>query len=380
MTKREFFIDKYGLDPKEIVDEAVLLNIDNKDVVEDPERAMGSYFAQKGIDISATRYNEYFWTYLIEACQEAGVKWPKGWRTILMDTIPIVDVTPINPSVPSKKPVMETFKDIVGDDDERESLKGVYVNNGDLVGSDANKMLVLKNNEYKQYNGKIINLDIYLKSKGRKIDFIDGKFPDYKAVFPKQKTLLAKDMPLYNLFNLTKSCCELLKYLPKYQNFPINFKFSNIDDIVAVNPVLLFETINAAMQNGFTTCDWYCSEGFSYRIFIFEFGRGNQALCMPIKTFEVGTPPISLERILNEFGGSQKNIAAKTIIPKPSPIKAIAAKVAAKKSEVPKKAVTSKATSPKPPAPKPFMPKPAKTTKPKKPDLSRLANITLDDI
>lgn len=323
MTKRERFIKKYGIDPIEIVDKALLKWVDNEFIQKQPETTLNTYFEENKIDINADRYNTEFWIYLIEAFQEAGEKWPNGWRNILMDDIPILDPTPVNPPIPKEKPVLETFKDIVSDDDLRPNLTGVYVDKDNLVGTDAYKILTIKNDEYKQYNGKIINLEIYLKSKGRKMDFIDQKFPQFKEFFEKEKILLANDLPLYNLYNLAKSTAQLLKFLEKDRPFPINFKFNELEQNVSLSPILLNDVILAAMQNGYTHCDWYATKQ-GVPILIFDFGRGSKGLIMPIMATERGTPPITLKRILEEWGGIKaakpKPIAAPiTPSPKPTP-------------------------------------------------------------
>lgn len=331
MTKREKFTEKYGVDPIEMVDEAVLPFIGSP-LAENETTVLTQYFFKNNLDIEL---NDQFYTDLIEAFQEVGEKWPKKWAMYYTEEYTL-DPTPINPNIPKPKPIMERLKPFIGTDELRPNFKGVYVANNDtLVATNAMTLAKVKNNEFKEYVGKIINLNTYLQSKGRKIDFIDEKYPDYEMVIPKIDLITIKNLPTYNFYNLAKSCQDFKKYLGKNTLIPINFTFEKGQEtyLKTLNSIYMIDAMGFALESGFETFDLHFQEKENSAI-IFDFGGDNKVLIMPIMYLkQLGTPRITLDRVLDEFGGTQKAAKPKPIVvsvpptpkpapqPKPAPVK-----------------------------------------------------------
>jgi DNA polymerase III sliding clamp (beta) subunit (PCNA family) len=106
-------------------------------------------------------------------------KWddvPNEWRN-LKDTKPVK----FEPS-PTDKGFQKIFKPFIGDDELRPVMSGVYFDEDGIVGTDAHKLLVIPYDGDKRGIFAITNS----KSADKKIgEEIDGKYPNYKAVIPK---------------------------------------------------------------------------------------------------------------------------------------------------------------------------------------------------
>lgn len=276
MTLVEKFTAKYGINPIKLVEDA---NLEFFGIIKTLglKRLLEDYIEKKGLKIELT---DEFFVELVECFAEAGEKFPESQKApeIVGATFEIPNQ---KVGIPKSKGTLENFKDIVGDDGLRPVLTGVYVSeDGFLVGTDAHKLVKLRSNEFSEEKGKIIDLSKYIKSKGKIIDFIDGKYPNYEAVIPKDN-LEEKALSTYAFYNLAKSAQEV-KRLTSNPIFNINLKLKTTDDKLEVygfSYIIMLEALTFAMANGW---DFFTLEySTPSRAVVFNFGDGNIALLMP---------------------------------------------------------------------------------------------------
>lgn len=276
MTLVEKFTAKYGINPIKLVEDA---NLEFFGTIKTLglKRLLEDYIEKKGLKIELT---DEFFVELVECFAEAGEKFPESQKApeIVGATFEIPNQ---KVGIPKSKGTLENFKDIVGDDGLRPVLMGVYVSeDGFLVGTDAHKLVKLRSNEFSEEKGKIIDLSKYIKSKGKIIDFIDGKYPNYEAVIPKDN-LEEKALSTYAFYNLAKSAQEV-KRLTSNPIFNINLKLKTTDDKLEVygfSYIIMLEALTFAMANGW---DFFTLEySTPSRAVVFNFGDGNIALLMP---------------------------------------------------------------------------------------------------
>jgi DNA polymerase III sliding clamp (beta) subunit (PCNA family) len=267
------------------------------------ENILQYYADKKGIDI---KVNEPFLQDLIQAMAEAGEKFPENQKVSIELSDSLI-VTPINPSVPKSKGVLQDFKDIVSDDELRPVMKGVFVSpDGFLVGTDAHKLVKFKNDEFKKDADKIIDLKVYLGTKGDKIQFIDGKYPNYEGVIPRSNEHKVKDVPLYPFYNLSRSAIALKK-LTTASVFNISFLEKGVE--FHLNPILLAELLDFALAKSFTKADIEFDS--PSRAFLFKFEGENEGLIMPIMKGGLSTKPYTFDQVIQEFSEGGKSKASK---------------------------------------------------------------------
>jgi thiol-disulfide isomerase/thioredoxin len=272
------------------------------------QSVLKSYAEKKEMNIE---FNDEFNKDLVEAFAEAGKKFPYNEKISFNEDLYQLEPTPINPSVPKSKGVLEDFKDIVGDDPFREQFNGVYVSNdGYLYSTDAHKLIRYKNNDYSEYEGKLINLKTFILSKGKKIDFIDAKPLQYESVIPKNNSDVVKNLPTYNFYNFSKSVIALKKLL---SNDIFNVIFDFKGESFGFNPILMSDVFHFALCKGFDTFTLEYST--PNRAIIFNFKDNSLGLLMPIMVKDdslMGTTKTTIEQIVSDYGYSKSMPKAKS--------------------------------------------------------------------
>jgi len=300
MKYAKIFEDKYGFDALKMLEQidlkflGILKKLDFnkviKDYVEDEYK----------LDIQ-----DFFYTDLFNVVNEANVKFPQNQKLFLFgEDVPLFNK---EASIPKSKGIFEDFKDIVAKDDLRPSMTGVYVAlEGDkrfLVGTDAHilvKKEISKTELPSSYNDKIINLKVYLQSKGKKVDFItDLRYPLYNQVIPQNNQYVKSDCTAYAFYNLAKSG-EYAKKLLSNQVFNVRLKYKDV--VFSLNPILLADIMGFWLMSG--------ENGFAIEIeserraIILKFSGSNLGLIMPvIDSGElVGSVTYTLDEVESLFG------------------------------------------------------------------------------
>src|SRR5574343_138133 len=306
-TAQNKFKQKYGFDAVETLNSAANKYIDLIKVIGGLEGLLNHYFEQNDIKFKIEKSNEReFGQDLIEAYIEAGEKFPQGLRYTFEDNYEI-KVTPQNPAIPKSKGILEDFQDVASDDELRPAMNGVYVDDNVLVATDAHALVVYKNSDFKKdYNGKIIDLPTYIKTKGKNVRTIDARFPDYKQVIPDNENTpnVIQNIPTYALYNFCKSCLNVKKYTDKNTIFNAKFNYNGL--LYGFNPTIMNEAIEFALKKGFDTCTMRFSE--PNRAFIFEFGGKNLGLVMPVRIDEEdhrGSTTVTIDEIIKDFSGDE---------------------------------------------------------------------------
>lgn len=306
MTKRELFKQKYGIDPLQLVED---VNLKYVEIVKKIglQRLIDQYVEEK-FDFKT---DKEFYILLVESFLEAKEKFPQGQKIVVAeykDEEFVFDNIPLYPSIPSEKDVVGSFKNIVSKYKTRPAMTGVYVDaDGFLVGTDAHKMVVYKNEEYKKYAGKVINLDTYLKAKGKAINLIDDRYPDYKVVLPNSVENVLENQDTYAWYNYVKSVSVIVKYL---EDTSVNCHIKMPDDeIYAFNSVLFSELLEFFISKGYKkfTLQYYSPT----RGIVLDFGD-SLGLLMPIRVSEMqGTKTINAKEIEKLFAPLPKKSAKK---------------------------------------------------------------------
>ena len=183
MTLQVKFTEKYGISPLKLVEDTnyEYLGFIKKNNL---TRALERYVEEKKLNIEV---NSEFEKDLVEAFAEAGERFPESGKIAGLEKGVLLSIPKVNAGVPKSKGTLENFKEVVGTDSLRPVMSGIFVSEdgGSLVGTDAHKLVVQKTNEFSEYAGKIIDFNVYTQTKGKKITFVDGKYPNYEAVIPK---------------------------------------------------------------------------------------------------------------------------------------------------------------------------------------------------
>lgn len=309
---RKRFFDKYGMDAVDLLDKVHLAypeHINSKTLTLDKQ--LQDYLYSDNIEV-----DEQFYIYFVQALTEADVYLGRN-------EVPVFDIFEVD--VPfkvykpkSSKGTLEDFKPIVGNDGLRPAMNGVYVDNGRLVATDAHVLITYtpfernKTNEFSQYDGKIINLDTFIKSKGRSITFINEKYPDYEPVIPKkQNQKVIKDVNVLSLLNYLTGVKALRKNI--YNNiFHVVIQFDK-ETIIAFQNDLLYDALNFIVQKGYEVVDiGYEAPNRAITIY---YPKG-VALVMPIMLYSdegtsSGSKKISLETILDEYSSENQMVKTK---------------------------------------------------------------------
>ena len=108
MKHQDKFKKKYGIDAIDFVEKADLEYFGIAKTL-GIQSILKSYAEKKGINIEL---NDEFYKDLVEAFAEAGKKFPYNEK-IKFDKEYKLEPTPVNPSIPKSKGVLEDFKDII---------------------------------------------------------------------------------------------------------------------------------------------------------------------------------------------------------------------------------------------------------------------------
>ena len=292
MTRIQKFENEYKVDPFKLVEDVNLkyINIVKK-------IGLQSLIATYVEDNFSYKPTEDFYILLIECFLESKERFPQGQK-IELDTPYIISNIPLNPSIPKDKGELESFKDIVAEDTLRPALTGVFVDEkGFLVGTDAFKLVKYQSNKYNKYPNKIINLSTYLKSKGKLIEYIDEKYPDYEVILPKKSSYVLENQNLYAWYNYAKSISAIKKYI---SNVVVNCQIKMPDnEIYTLSPIILSEVLEFFISKGYKKCTIEYENIRKAILFVFD---GSKGLLMPMISDELnGASPISLDEINTIF-------------------------------------------------------------------------------
>jgi hypothetical protein len=302
MTLVQKFTEKYGVNPIKLVEDANLKNF-GKAKSMGLEKLLSEYVDTEDIIL----VNNNFLKELVECFAEAGERFPENLKAKVDNSTKFI-IPNQKVGIPKSKGVLENFKDIVGTDELRPSLTGVYVSeDGFIVGTDAHKLVKQKNNgllSQSEYEGKIIDLPTYIKSKGKITKFIDATFPKYEAVIPKEYPYEDRALSTYSFYNYAKSLLDV-KRLVESGFFNVNLNLmtdtSGGTTVFSIAYHIFYDAFNFAMLNGWDTFTIRYSE--PNRAIVFDFGGDNIVLVMPVITSQevVGTVALSPEEIAEKY-------------------------------------------------------------------------------
>lgn len=309
MTLVQKFTEKYGVNPIKLVEDANLKNFGLAKTL-GLQKLLEVFVEDRSLKIEV---NNEFLKDLVESFAEAKEKFPENVKASV-DTGTKFEVPNQMSGIPKSKGTLENFKDIVGTDDLRPIMMGVYISeDGFIVGTDAHKLVKQKNNgllSQTDYAGKIIDLTKYIKSKGKLIDFVDGVYPKYDAVIPRDTPYEDRALSTYAFYNYVKSALDV-KRLVDAEIFNINFNLmtetSGETKMFSFAYHILFDALNFAMLNGWDVFTLRYSE--PNRAVVFDFGGDNIILVLPIldrygsgaSDGSTGTIPLTTEEVEEKY-------------------------------------------------------------------------------
>lgn len=311
MTLVQKFTEKYGVNPIKLVEDANLKNFGLAKTL-GLQALLEAYIGHDNKKINIEVNNEFLKD-LVECFAEAKEKFPENVKASV-DKDTKFEVPNLMSGIPKSKGTLENFKDIVGTDELRPVMTGVYVSeDGFIVGTDAHKLVKQKNNgllSQTDYAGKIIDLTKYIKSKGKLIDFVDGVYPKYDAVIPRDTPYEDRALSTYAFYNYVKSALDV-KRLVDAEIFSIKFNLmtetSGETKLFSFGYHILFDALNFAMLNGWDVFTLRYSE--PTRAVVFDFGGDNIILVMPIldrygsgaSDGSTGTIPLTTEEVEEKY-------------------------------------------------------------------------------
>ena len=311
MKYQEAFTKKYKISASDLLEQISTKFFGNIKSI-GLEKLINEQVEEKGI-----LPNEEFYKMLIEAIAEGNIKLPENQKLFIENTrfqIPNKEV-----SIPKSKGVLQDFKEIVATDDMRPVMKGVYISeDGFLVATDAHILVKYQSNEFSEEKGKIIDLKKYIGTKGKAIDFIDEKYPQYDRVIPQDNEYKFKGLSTYAFYNFAKSTL-FLKKLTTSVVFTIEFDVKG--EKYYINPNLFSDLLEFALAKGFNSFDFEISESKS-KALVLRFEEKSIGLIMPILAQESnGTIGYTFDQIENVFGssksiGKKKAPVSKSVVPK----------------------------------------------------------------
>lgn len=308
MTLVQKFTEKYGINPIKLVEDANLKFFGRAKSM-GLEKLLSEYVDTEDIII----VNNDFIKELVECFAEEKKKFPENLKATV-DTGTKFEIPNQMSSIPKSKGTLENFKDIVGTDNLRPIMMGVYVSeDGFIVGTDAHKLVKQKNNgllSQTDYAGKIIDLTKYIKSNGKLIDFVDGVFPKYDAVIPRESPYEDRQLSTYAFYNYAKSSLEVKRLLDS-DVFNVNFNLmtdtSGGTKRFSFGYHVLLDALNFAMLNNWDFFTLRYSE--PNRAVLFDFGGDNVILVMPMidrydssaEGGSTGTIPLTTEEVEEKY-------------------------------------------------------------------------------
>ena len=293
----ERFEDKYGVNAKAVAEE-VLLDFPVKSIGID--QALKFYFEKKGSEIEV---NDTFLKEFVEALADSKYSLPR-YAKIILDPFPEFEIPMVVATIPKSKGVLQNFKEIVSNDDLRPAMTGVYISeNGQvIVGTDAHKLIAFRDDSYSTYKGKIIDLKRFISSGGKRVEFIDEKYPNYEGVIPKDNSVI-NDIDLVSLNNYLAGCKSVAKNIRISSFFHVNFFFKDVEltfDLDKLQDVIYF-----ILANGYTKANFEYSTS-TRALVIKTNGEAILGLVMPI--YQSGQAPVCTKRVSIE--SIQKNYSS----------------------------------------------------------------------
>jgi hypothetical protein len=178
-----------------------------------------------------------------------------------------IDVKPIEKAVKQGKSKSESIGIAVSKDDLRPNMQGVFNDavNKKLVATDANKMIVISDPSIKET--KIID--------PKTGDVIDGRFPDYDAVIP-------KDNPIKRKVNVKEFLAQLngLSETKKFFDTPIAGKIKIGEQEFVFNSELMRDVFQVMAEQGVTEVEFQLSQ--PNRALVVESNKGVMGIVMPL--------------------------------------------------------------------------------------------------
>jgi hypothetical protein len=302
----EVFEQKYGFDASTFIKE---IGVEYFDTIKrlSLDSVIITYADKKGYKIPEKGTKEFndFLISLLEAIQFLGEKFPQNQKITLNDKfLSELEISPVNCSKPKSKGILEDFKNIVGSDDLRPNMQGVYVDDGKLIATDAHKIVIFENDDFNDSNEKIIDLKAYLGTKGAKKIFIDGKFPNYKQVIPFNYDQKVKNVDLFALYCFFQSCVAMKKLQTNYV-FSARIKLG--EETFGFNPILFQELLTFLLAKGFE--EGTIEYSLVNRAVLIQCGGENLGLIMPLLAMDEApfTKVYTIDEITSEFGGQLKS-------------------------------------------------------------------------
>jgi hypothetical protein len=178
-----------------------------------------------------------------------------------------IDVKPVEKAVKQGKSKSESIGIAISKDDLRPNMQGVFNDavNKKLVATDANKMIVISDPSIKET--KIID--------PKTGNVIDGRFPDYNAVIP-------KDNPIKRKVNVKEFLAQLngLSETKKFFETPIAGKIKIGEQDFAFNSELMRDVFQVMAEQGVTEVELQLSQ--PNRAIVIESNKGVMGIVMPL--------------------------------------------------------------------------------------------------
>jgi len=232
----------------------------------------------------------------------------------------------------SKKSGVGSLQKVVANDEMRPNLQSVYFEEGNMIATDANQLVIIKQkesndeilNQFKEAVvkrlGKLVGATqakkeaekYLLENKigkdvsGKILDFksgtvVDGKYPNYKAVIP-YNTLYTGEVNIQELIDLANGTNNVFKNIDSKAN-AIVFDFKDGENTITIgfNPEILLNNLQALQSNGSTKVELGVSA--PNRALTIKTDNGNFGLVMPLMISEDSinrTQPIPIDVFLSE--------------------------------------------------------------------------------
>jgi hypothetical protein len=301
----ERFEDKYGVNVKTLTEE-VLLDFPVKSIGID--QALKFYFEKKGskIEVDDTFLKEF-----VEALADSKFTLPAYAKTTF-DPHPTFEIPKVVAPIPKSKGLIYDFRGIVGSDDLRPSMKGIYVDeSGFVVGTDAHKLISVKTKELSHHEGKIIDVKRFIDSAGKRVEYIDERYPDWKAIMPTENSVV-KDVDLVS-FNNYLSGCEAITKCIKNNFFHINLTLGEV--AITFNLPIIQAVVKFLLARGYERANFEYTAA-NRPMLIKSSGDAVWGLVMPMMSevgSETGTKRKTLYEIQTEYSskGNEKPRARK---------------------------------------------------------------------
>jgi len=333
LNENDSFEKKYGVSAIDLLNEYNSFDKYGGDIDKAYENITGkpfddarSYWART--DEQKKAYNNFL-SELVNEVSESGLKFK---NKVGSDSQLIIQPTSKKATV-SKKSGVGSLQKVVANDEMRPNLQSVYFEEGNMIATDANQLVIIKQkesndeilNQFKEAVvkrlGKLVGATqakkeaekYLLENKigkdvsGKILDFksgtvVDGKYPNYKAVIP-YNTLYTGEINIQELIDLANGTNNVFKNIDSTAN-GILFDFKDGENVITIgfNPEILLNNLQALQSNGSTKVELGVSA--PNRALTIKTDNGNFGLVMPLMLSEEGTVnrtlPIPIDVNLSE--------------------------------------------------------------------------------